>query len=106
MQRPENLRFKPKEKAVPALWLELQREINILAALRHSNKISRNLFRDVVLKKICDDQVDVFECVAIPTIDATKSVLRLRVSRAFKLAIAEAANGFVLAEINHGNHLH
>ena len=105
-QNQKNLRFKIDEKSVAALWLEAQRELDFIAIANNLGQCPCELMRKRVLNELKDNSIDVFECVAIPAIDATKSVLRVKVSGAFKLAIAEAADRLILSEISHGNHLH
>ena len=89
-----------------ALWLEAERELDFIAITNNLGQCPCQLMRQRVLNELKDNSIDIFECVAVPAIDATKSVLRVRISGAFKLAIAEAADRFILAKIGHGNHLH
>ena len=105
-QNKKNLRFKIREKSLASLWLEAERTLDLIVIANNLGQCPFELMRTRVLNEVLDNLIDVFECVAVPAIDTTKSVLRLRVSRAFELAVTEATNRLVLSDISHGNHLH
>ena len=84
-------RFKIDDEAIPALWLDMRHELEVLAAPRVLPEAVLNALHKMFLCVLLDLSEHIFEAVALPTVGAEHSVLGVRISRACKGLMARCA---------------
>ena len=84
-------KLKIADEGMIALWDGLALELEHLAAPRGLPHGFLQMACSRFLSEGVDGCHDIFECVAVPARGAEKSVLRLRISRAFDLYLTRAA---------------
>lgn len=96
VQRSLLMRFQVHDEAMLAFWAETRRECERLAAPYSFSDGALERLRHVFCRILMDNPADVFECVAVTAVGASKSVIRLCILGAFKRSFAEAAQGFIV----------